>query len=174
MNEPNIYLIGPRASGKSTLGVRLAETLDRPFVDMDAIVQWLAGESVASLVKREGWESFRDIESLVLGGLHRTGKAVVATGGGVVLRPENRERLLAGVTLLLWAEPRLLAKRLQLDPDADQRPSLTGEDPAREIARVMAEREFMYRDCARAVLDASRSLGELERQALNVIHGDAA
>ena len=147
-----IYLIGPRASGKTTLGRALAEKLARPFVDLDAFFVRQHGESIADFVTREGWDAFRQAETDVLATVAATPGQVVATGGGVVLREENRRLLAQGLVFYLQLTPERLAERLRADPNEAQRPSLTGQGLMEEIAAVLSEREPLYRCLAHAVL----------------------
>ena len=87
--ERNLVLIGYRATGKTSVGAELARMLHRPFVDLDQVLVAEAGQSVAEIVARGGWEEFRRREKdLVERYRHRRGQ-VLATGGGVVLDPEN-------------------------------------------------------------------------------------
>lgn len=168
--ERSVFLIGPRASGKTTLGRALAADLEAGFVDTDALLVQRLGRSVAEFVAARGWEAFRDEETRVLEAVARTPGRVVACGGGIVLRPRNRELLAEGETLYLRADPAVLADRLARDPAEAQRPSLTGRPLLDEIAEVLAARAPLYESCARAVLDASLPLDRLleaARAALN-------
>lgn len=159
--ERNIYLIGARASGKTTLGRKLAARLRRPFVDTDARVRLRTGKSVAELVDAGGWEAFREAESVALAEVAMFSGQVVSCGGGIVLREENRARLSGGIVLYLKASPEALAERLLRNPLEAQRPSLTGCGVAEEIARVLAERGAVYLSCAHAVLPAEAPLEDL-------------
>jgi len=157
----NVYLIGPRASGKSTLGAYLADRLGARFVDTDDMVINQSKVCISALVEDKGWEAFRDLETRALAEVARSEGLVAATGGGIVLRPENRALLSRGLVVYLKAEAGLLADRLRLDPKARQRPSLTGADPSDEIAQVLKQREPLYLECADLVLDAAKPLEEL-------------
>lgn len=159
--ERNIYLIGARASGKTTLGRKLAARLKRPFVDTDRRVRLLTGKSVAELVDAGGWEAFRDAESHVLEDVAVFSGQVVSCGGGMVLRQENREHLARGIVLYLKASVETLAGRLKRAPLESQRPSLTGGSVVDELRGVLAERGAIYLSCAHAVLPAEAPLDEL-------------
>ncbi len=148
----NIYLIGPRASGKSTLGKILAERLSRPFVDLDDVFREARGESIATLVEREGWERFREIESEILEQTAAVPGQVVATGGGVILSEDNRKTLAKGLTFYLQADPKRLAERLLADAKPEQRPKLTEMGFVEEVAATLREREHLYLQCSQAVL----------------------
>lgn len=165
----NIFLIGPRACGKTTLGRRLAAKLKRPFVDTDRRIALATGKTVAEIVAQGGWEAFRQAECDVLADVALFSGQVVSCGGGLVLREENREILKKGLTFYLRAEPEVLAERLLRNPENAQRPSLTGAAIADEVRQVLAERAPLYEELARAVLPAQAPLEELVEQALAVV-----
>lgn len=151
-SPPNIYLIGPRASGKTTLGRLLAQRLGRPFLDLDEAFRRDRGETIADLVTREGWERFREIEADILAETAKTPGRVVATGGGVVLLPRNREILSRGLVVYLQTDPDRLAERLTADYRPGQRPSLTGQELSQEIRTTLTEREPLYLGAAHVIL----------------------
>ena len=164
--EKNIYLIGARACGKTTLGRRLAARLKRPFADTDQRVRLRTGKTVAEIVASGGWEAFRQAEMLALSEVAVFSGQVVSCGGGIVLLPDNCELLAAGTVFYLKADPELLAERLSRNPENAQRPSLTGQGIADEVRQVLKEREALYLACAHAVLPADMPLGALEDLAL--------
>jgi len=167
-DDVNIFLIGPRASGKTTFGQRFAARLGRPFVDLDAAFVDKYGESIAALVARDGWDAFREAEAAVLADVAtRTGQ-VVATGGGVVLLPQNREILARGRVFYLQAHPDRLAERLLADLNAEQRPKLTEMGLKEEIITTLAEREPLYLACAHVCLP-ERPIEELLEYALRAL-----
>ena len=147
---PNLYLVGYRATGKTSVGRALADVLGRDFVDADALLTAEAGEDVAGIVAREGWEGFRDRESAMLARLSASRGLVVATGGGVVTRPQNVEMLRAtGIVVWLTASPAVIAARMGADvKTASLRPSLTGADVLDEIRSVLSAREPLYAGAA--------------------------
>ncbi|WP_300156185.1 shikimate kinase [Solidesulfovibrio sp.] len=167
-DDRNIYLIGPRASGKTTLGKRLAERLGRPFTDLDAVFVEVRGETIADLVAREGWDAFRRAEAAILAETGKRPGQVVATGGGAVLLPENREILSHGLVFYLQADPDRLVERLMADLNEAQRPKLTALGLREEIAATLAEREPLYLACAHACLP-ERGIDELLDFALRAL-----
>lgn len=167
--KAHVFLIGGRASGKTSLAQALGEALGLGFVDTDELLQQRLGESIAALVEREGWEAFREQETLTLGEVCARAPMVVACGGGIVLREANRELLATGTVLYLRAAPEVLAARLAGDPNEAQRPSLTGQSIADEVREVMAEREPLYQECADVVLDGSLLLAEVVGAALDAL-----
>src|SRR4051812_17648318 len=98
---PRLFLIGYRGTGKSTVGPLLAAALGWEFADADDLIEAAAGRSVADIFAAEGEAGFRDREAAALAELCRGERRVVATGGGAVLRPANRE-LLAASGFVAW------------------------------------------------------------------------
>lgn len=171
MKDNTYFIIGARASGKTTLGRLLAKQLGLGFVDTDTHMLESGGLTVAQVVEREGWEGFRRRESETLRTVTRPRK-VIATGGGMVLAPENREFMARNGTVLYLAAPaEVLAARLAASPKASQRPSLTGKSPLEEIGDVLREREELYKTTAHHVLDATREMRMVLEQALIVCGG---
>ena len=158
----NIYLVGPRGSGKTTVGRLAAARLDLQFVDADeALVQGL-GQSIADYVAAHGWEAFREREHEARARIAASQGQVVATGGGVVLRADNREIMAkSGAVFYLMADPGLLFARLSRDPGAEQRPALTDLPLREEIGRTLAEREPLYMAAAGFVLQAGGTPEEI-------------
>lgn len=147
------FLIGPRACGKSSAGEAAARLLGMPFRDTDALVEAEAGRSVAAIVAEEGWEAFRRREADALRQAAEGG-GLIATGGGAVLREENRRLMRAsGTVIYLHAPAECLCERLL--KDGGGRPSLTGANPALETAAVLGEREPLYKACAHHTVDAA-------------------
>lgn len=110
---PNIILIGFMASGKSTLGKKLASKLAYTFVDTDALVEQLTGKSVSEIFEQDGEAVFREKEREVLQHLAHIENHVIATGGGLPCFFDNMERLNEmGVTVYLKASPNNITQRL--------------------------------------------------------------
>jgi shikimate kinase len=145
-----LFLIGSRGSGKSTVGRLLAGRLGWSFDDADECLETTAGRSIAEIFQAEGETGFRDRESAVLLQLCRKQNSVIATGGGVVLRPENRELLKhSGFAAWLQCSPEAAFARLQADPMTPlRRPNLTATGGIEELRTVMSAREPLYRECA--------------------------
>ncbi|MDR2076755.1 MAG: shikimate kinase II [Desulfovibrio sp.] len=150
----NILLIGFKSCGKSTLGARLASLGGRVFLDADTLVEDLvcrlqgARLSCREIYARFGASFFRDMETRTLRTLSRLDNAVIATGGGVVLRPENIPLLqAAGLCVFLDLPLPVLARRLQGQADSP----LFRE---RGIAAVYEERRPLYLAAARLCLSA--------------------
>ena len=144
----NLYLVGPRGSGKSTVGRRLADRLGLPFVDADAKLEREAGRTIAELFAAEGEAGFRARERAALLALARRDGLVVATGGGAVLDPDVRTAL-ATTGLVVWLDAAAEVRDARIA--GTDRPALTehGRGRAEERA-VAAAREPLYRGCAAA------------------------
>ncbi|HIE07463.1 MAG TPA: shikimate kinase [Desulfarculaceae bacterium] len=160
----NINLIGYRCSGKSSVGRQLAEVMARPFVDADLIFVEQEGRSVTEFVAASGWPEFRQVESRILGELCRKEEIVLATGGGVVLKSENRFLLKeSGLNFWLQIEPETVFTRLAADSQsASQRPPLSSLSPADEISVGLKEREPFYREIADYIIPVDQlSIAEI-------------
>ena len=164
-----IYLIGARAAGKTTFGGALARQLGCNYVDTDIHLRETTGETVADIVSREGWDGFHKRESAVLREVTAPA-TVIATGGGMVLAEENRRFMREnGIVLYLSAPAEVLAARLQANPNAAQRPTLTGKSIAEEVAEVLAAREPLYRETATHILNAAATPKALLAEALALL-----
>jgi shikimate kinase len=164
----HLFLIGYRGSGKSSAAAAVAARLGRPFLDADAVLEADAGRSIRDIFAGEGEAGFRDREAAILRKLAAGGEAVIATGGGVILRAENRELLRAsGFVVWLTAPAELLWDRISFDPTtAARRPNLAGGG-LDEVKALLAVREPLYAATAHAVVDAARSPEEVAGDILN-------
>lgn len=151
----NLKLIGYRGTGKTTVARQLALALGWDWVDADVEVELRAGRSIAAIFADSGEAAFRDLESQVLANLVTRDRAVLALGGGVVLRPENRARLAEGGPVVwLRADPETILARVEADATtAARRPQLTSRGGLEEVRQLLAQREPWYRQCASLEVD---------------------
>lgn len=165
--DRTVALVGLRCSGKTTVGELLAGRLGVPFVDLDREVLLFArraglrADSVGELIETASWARFRDLEAATLKKLvEPTPRVVLATGGGVVERPDNRAWLVRAThAFYLDAPVDLLQERLRKDPTV--RPAVTeGGDPAAELPGLRARRDTLYRAVAVDVVDCGAAAPE--------------
>ena len=149
-----IALVGLPGSGKSTVGRHLARRLQLPFFDSDHVIEQQIGCSIREYFEREGEERFRDIEEAVIDELTQKQKSVLSTGGGVVLRPANRQRLRErGQVVYLNSSPDEIFRRLRHDVN---RPLLQVADPLKRLRDLYQVRDPLYRETAHFVIETGR------------------
>jgi shikimate kinase len=148
-----IFLIGPMGSGKTTVGRHLARRLGMDFLDLDLELQSRCGVEVAVIFDIEGESGFRQRESALLDELTQRDGLVLATGGGSVLREDNR-RMLAerGVVVYLQTTVKQQLKRLERDK---QRPLLQAPDRRQRLEELAEARNPVYESCAHLVVRSS-------------------
>ncbi|HKX17969.1 MAG TPA: 3-dehydroquinate synthase, partial [bacterium] len=167
----NVVLIGFMGTGKSAVGRRIAERLGRQFVDTDAIIEARAGRPIARIFAEDGEPAFRGLESVAVAEAGASRGAVIATGGGVPLRPENMRHLRRhGVIVALTASPRAILARVGGGAD---RPVLGG-DPESAIHRLLAERDAAYRDADLVVDTSDVSADEAADRVLEFVRARAS
>lgn len=148
-SRPNLYLVGPMGVGKTTIGKLLSQELKLKFIDTDKEVEFRAGADIPWIFDVEGESGFRAREIKALEDVSLKSGQVVATGGGIVLAPVNREILKKGVCVYLRAELDQLVARIGKDK---KRPLLQNNDPREVLRRVLEIRDPLYRDVARWVV----------------------
>lgn len=160
----SIILVGPRASGKTTVGKMLAARLHRHFIDTDDLVQKQTNKTIAQIVDEQGWDRFRDIESQILQDVMLR-NAVVATGGGMVISEKNRHYMKNhGIVFYLATSAETVVARLKSNPAVSQRPSLTGLSITEEITGIIKERDPLYHESAHYIIDANKEKNEVLQQ----------
>jgi shikimate kinase len=150
----SISLVGMPGCGKSTVGRHLARQLGLRFADSDSEIEHRVGMSIRDFFAAHGEEAFRDIEQEVIDSLTTTPGLVLATGGGAVLRPSNRDALHSrSHVFYLRHTPEELHRRLRHDT---HRPLLQVADPLRRLRELYRERDPLYRRTAHFVVEAAR------------------
>ncbi len=141
-SELNLILTGFMGTGKTTVGQLVAARLGRPFIDMDAVIERQAGMTVAQIFETQGETAFRQRERALCSELSRERGLVIATGGGALVDPANREVMLqSGVVICLTAAPEVLLARLRGNGD---RPLLHAPDPEARLRELLAGRADAY------------------------------
>ncbi len=149
-----IALVGMPGSGKSTVGRHLSRHLGLRYIDSDAEIEQRAGMSIRDYFAAHGEEAFRDLEQDVIESLATSTGTVLATGGGAVLRPSNRDALHShSHVFYLRNTPEELFRRLRHDT---HRPLLQVADPLQRLRDLYHERDPLYRRCAHFVVEAAR------------------
>lgn len=151
LERRHVALVGMAGVGKSSVARRLATAMGRPWHDLDAAVTTAEHRTVAEIFEDLGEERFRDLESAELAAALASDRpSVIATGGGVVERPENRAALDAAVVVWLRADDDVLVERLT--NSSVERP-LLGDDIAGRVATLTARRADWYSEVADVVVD---------------------
>ncbi len=154
LHRGNLFLVGLPGAGKSTLGRQLARRLGKTFVDADAELERKLGVTISTIFEIEGETAFRDREEAALVELAAMANIVLATGGGVVIRAANRERLKAnGTVVYLHAPPETLRERTRR---SRHRPLLNTADPGARLVELYTARDPLYREVAECVVESGR------------------
>jgi shikimate kinase len=146
----NIFLVGPMGVGKSTIGRQLASMLHKSFKDSDHEIEKRTGVDIPTIFDIEGEEGFRKRETGIIDELSGETNLVLATGGGVVLKAENRRALRRGFVVYLSASVETLVDRTRRDRS---RPLLQNTDKRQKIVELMEIRDPLYREEADLVID---------------------
>lgn len=171
MQKRNIYLVGPMGAGKSTIGRVLAAELHLSFRDSDKVIEDRTGADIPWIFDMEGEEGFRDRESAVLDELSKGQDVVIATGGGIILRTQNREMMKSsGYVCYLTASIEQLVERTARDK---KRPLLQVENPRQKIIDLIALRDPLYREAADFVINTDRRPPKLVAQEIASLVGSA-
>jgi len=169
MKRGNIFLVGMMGAGKTTVGRLIARRLRLRFIDSDHEIERRCGVKIPVIFEIEGEAGFREREAQALAALAVLEGIVLATGGGVVMLPENRRCLAEGGTVVyLRARPEDLYERVRHDRN---RPMLAGADPLARLRELHAQRDPLYHEVADLIVDtgaqsvqtlAGELLGQLE------------
>lgn len=151
----NIFLIGYRGTGKSTVARLLAQQLGWQMVDADEEIERRAGKAIVQIFEEDGEGVFRDLESHVVFELTQLDRHIIALGGGAVMRKENRLAIAGrGHAIWLQADTETILSRISADSTtAERRPNLTTGGGLTEIEELLAQRELIYRQSADLEVD---------------------
>ncbi len=164
----NLILVGPMGAGKSTVGRGLADYLQWPFVDMDQEIERRTGVDIPTIFEFEGEEGFRRRETELLRSLLQHEGQIIATGGGVVMRPENRE-LMRGECVLYLRTP--VAEQYRRTRRSRNRPLLSEAHDRREkLESLFRIRDPLYQEVATITLEGRRQkVDEAVKMAFDVL-----
>lgn len=147
----NLILVGPMGAGKSTIGRLLAKELRLPFKDSDKEIEQRTGASIPLIFDVEGEGGFREREHAVIADLCRLDGVVLATGGGAVIREDNRKALRAGGRVVYLCTS--VDQQLERTARDRNRPLLQAADPRGVLASLMAVRDPLYRSIADVIIE---------------------
>ena len=152
MNKPgSLFLTGPMGAGKSTIGRQLAKQLDMPFYDSDHEIESRTGVDIPLIFELEGEAGFRKREAAIIDELTNLPDIVLATGGGAILDPENREHLKSrGRVIYLHATVNQQLRRTRKDRN---RPLLQTENPRAKLEELLEVRDPLYRETAGLIVE---------------------
>lgn len=151
-HNDNLIFIGLMGAGKTTLGKHLAQMLNRSFYDCDHEICRCSGVSIPTIFEMEGESGFRIRETSMLKKLTAKKNIILSTGGGTVLKEENRQYLRnSGIVIYLHADPKVLLERTRYDTN---RPLLRVENPLAKLQELYNLRDAIYRDTAHIVIES--------------------
>ena len=162
--QKNIFLIGPMGAGKTTMGRQLAKKLNYQFYDSDHVIEEHTGADIPLIFEKEGEAGFRKREQQAIDELTRMNNIVLATGGGAILLPENRQNLKnRGTVIYLHSNIEHLIERTRHDKN---RPLLQTENPEAKLRELMIIREPLYKETADIIINTGK---KSIRSVINVI-----
>ncbi len=167
----NIFLVGLMGAGKTTIGKLLAKRLKKTFIDTDHELELRTGVKIPLIFELEGEAGFREREAALINELTQRQDIILATGGGAILRKENREALAQnGTVIYLNAKVEDLWQRTQHDKN---RPLLQTSDPQAKLAELYAQRDPLYREVADIIVTSGQqnvqhAAREVERRLLEI------
>jgi len=164
--EPNLYLVGFMASGKTTAGHNAAKKLGYRFLDSDQSIEETAGRPITEIFRDEGEATFREMERAFMESGHPSSGCVVSCGGGLVTPPGMAELVASkGVAICLSATPETILSRTQ---GKSNRPLLNVPAPEARIRELLAEREPRYQAVGNVVSTDDRTAAEVTAHVLRI------
>ena len=150
----NIFLVGLMGAGKTTIGKLLAKRLKKTFIDTDHEIEHRTGVRIPLIFELEGEVGFRERETTLIRELTQRQDIVLATGGGAILRKENRDALVQnGIVVYLNAKIEDLWQRTQHDKN---RPLLQTQDPKAKLTELFIQRDPLYREIANMIITSGQ------------------
>lgn len=163
----NLYLIGMMGVGKTTIGRILARQLDYEFFDTDEFIEQATGQAVSTIFAESGEAIFRQLETSTLSQICARTHKVIATGGGIVLKPENWSYLQHGVIVWIDVPVDQLQRRLRND---STRPLLQNENLTERLTTLLSEREALYAQAdVRVMVNATDSASQVASRIMDAI-----
>lgn len=168
----NIILIGFMGTGKSIVGKKLSHMLKMNYIDTDEVIEKSEGKSIPDIFKQLGEDHFRSVESRTVTALQDYDNFIIATGGGIVLKPENVEKLKnTGYLVLLTAAPEVIFDRVK----GYQHRPLLSDKPQKRIIELLGKRNPIYRSVADIIIDTSNmSVDEVAREIIRELKREGA
>ncbi len=158
-----IYFIGYRASGKTTVGKNLAKMLNYKFLDTDQEIVWQSQLEIADIVKKYGWDFFRKKEKAIINSINPADNLIISLGGGAIIDSDNARTIKQnGTVIFLKTSPNIIKKRLLTDANTKKnRPSLSGADTQNslhnntinEVDKILAKREPIYNNISNIIIN---------------------
>lgn len=150
----NIILVGFMGTGKSTIGRSLSQILSYPLIDTDQLIEKQQGRSIPKIFEEAGEDAFRDMETALLRSLLNQSGHIISTGGGIIVREENRQLLRKmGYVIWLVASPEEIHNRTSRN---NSRPLLITKDPAGTIRKLLETRIPLYKECAHLAIETNQ------------------
>ncbi|MCK5696026.1 MAG: shikimate kinase [Desulfobacula sp.] len=169
--DMKIFLIGYRCTGKTTIGKILAHRLNFYFFDTDLLIEQVSGLNISQIVEKYGWKKFRVLEKENFFNTKNNENAVIATGGGIIIDPENQDFMKKnGFCVWLDANLKTILHRLNNDnKTCSSRPSLTNKDFLKETEELINLRKPLYEQTANIRVDTSF---QTPKEIVNIITGN--
>ncbi len=163
----NIVLVGFMGTGKTKVALAVAEKLKLLYISADKLIEKEAGTSISEIFAKKGEAHFRKIEKKVIGDVSNIKNAVIDTGGGVVINPENVENLKKnGILICLWASPEVILKRTE---KYFNRPLLKVERPLERIKKLLEIRKPFYERAGHHINTSGMSIEEVVNQVERIV-----
>jgi shikimate kinase / 3-dehydroquinate synthase len=162
-----LVITGFMGTGKSTLGHKIAEAMELPFIDTDDLIAERLGMSVPEIFAQQGEAAFRAWEATIAAELSQDEEtAIISTGGGMMLRQDNRQTFAADTVICLNASPEVIVQRLE--GDGDERPLLRGDDPLAKVEELLRHRQPQYRQFRWQIDTSERTPDDLAEEIIDL------